>query len=469
MPSAFLRRAAPLAAVAALLFFYLFQLNGVGVLSADEPRYAAIGRAMADSGDWITPRLWGKPWFEKSALLYWMVAAGTKLGIPGEAAARAPVAIASVAFLIWLWRWVRRTFGQTEAWCTCLVLSTSAGWIAYSYAALTDLPMTVALMAAFLLVTPPEQSRHSAWWAGAWLGVAVLAKGLVPIVLFLPAMWFARRHWLAILVGCTLVAAPWYLACYSANGQVFLTEFIWKHHILRFFSDSLQHVQPFWYYVPVLLAGFFPWTPVLLTIRRNLLEDERLRTIAIFVAFGLVFFSISRNKLPGYVLPLMPGIAILAGVAIARAKRVSLALASSGALLLLLPVIGSTLPEALRSGLSRSRPDWLAAVGAPLLVVLVVVLSTWRLAYLGRLILSTALVAVSVAAGVSKLKVEILPVLDERVSVRGEFRKLGRPATQVCAGDLHRARLYGFEYYFNAAIPECEDDPRSVVLSDERR
>ena len=84
-----------------LFFLYFFGLTRTGLLGPDEPRYAAIGRAMAATGDWITPRLWGQPWFEKPALLYWMTAAGFKAGLGAGLAPRLPVALASVAFLIY--------------------------------------------------------------------------------------------------------------------------------------------------------------------------------------------------------------------------------------------------------------------------------------------------------------------------------------------------------------------------------
>ena len=78
-----------------LFFLYFFGLTRTGLLGPDEPRYAAIGRAMATTGDWITPRLWGAPWFEKPALLYWMTAAGFKAGLGVDLAPRLPVALAS--------------------------------------------------------------------------------------------------------------------------------------------------------------------------------------------------------------------------------------------------------------------------------------------------------------------------------------------------------------------------------------
>src|SRR3954452_20994550 len=112
---------------AALLIYFLFffHLTATGMLGPDEPRYAAIGRAMARSGDWITPRLWGQPWFEKPALLYWMTAAGFRMGLGPELAPRLPVALASIAFLVLYWWLLRGEFGCRAAWMATLILGTS--------------------------------------------------------------------------------------------------------------------------------------------------------------------------------------------------------------------------------------------------------------------------------------------------------------------------------------------------------
>ena len=98
-----LPRKIPVAALVALPLLYIvyfFGLTATGVLGPDEPRYAAIGRTMAQAGDWVTPRLWGTPWFEKPPLLYWMTGVATRLGLGMELAPRLPVALTSVVFLV---------------------------------------------------------------------------------------------------------------------------------------------------------------------------------------------------------------------------------------------------------------------------------------------------------------------------------------------------------------------------------
>src|SRR5271157_617774 len=99
----------------ALYFLYFFGLARTGMLGPDEPRYAAIGRAMADTGDWVTPRLWGSPWYEKPALLYWMTEAAFKAGLNEDLAPRLPVAWMSVLFLVFFYLLLRREFDTAAA------------------------------------------------------------------------------------------------------------------------------------------------------------------------------------------------------------------------------------------------------------------------------------------------------------------------------------------------------------------
>ena len=346
-----------LVGAAALYFLYFFGLTRTGLVGPDEPRYAAVGRAMAESGDWVTPRLWGEPWFEKPALLYWMTAVGFKAGLDLDLAPRLPVAIASVAFLIFFFVVLRREFGDRAGFYATTILATSAGWLAFSRVAVTDLPMSAAFAGAMIAV----MSGRGRILAGVLLGAAVLAKGLVPLALFLPALWFWRKRvpdLLVLLAAAIVVAAPWYVLVTLRNGPPFLEDFFWKQHFARYLTGALQHERPFWFYVPVLVAGFFPWTPLLwFLFEKRIYKDARATFLLAWLAWGFLFFSVSRNKLPGYLLPLLPAVAALIGIAIAEAKprsiKIACLLGACAALLILTPMIGEVLPPALASGLSH--------------------------------------------------------------------------------------------------------------------
>ena len=138
-----MRRLALLAALGLTCALYLADLTAMGMVGPDEPRYADVGRAMAQSGDWITPRLWGHPWFEKPALLYWMTASAFRLGLGPDLAPRLPVALLSLAFLAFFWWRLRLEWDARVASYATAMLATSAGWLTYSHVAVTDLPLAV--------------------------------------------------------------------------------------------------------------------------------------------------------------------------------------------------------------------------------------------------------------------------------------------------------------------------------------
>ncbi|HYL76663.1 MAG TPA: glycosyltransferase family 39 protein [Bryobacteraceae bacterium] len=453
------KRAAILVASAALFFLYFFGLTRTGLLGPDEPRYAAIGQAMAQTGDWVTPRLWGDPWFEKPALLYWMTAAGFKAGLDEDLAPRLPVAVLSVAFLIYFFLALRQEFGERAAFYATVILATSAGWLAYSHISVPDLPMSAAFAAAMLLVMRESNTKRNACIAGLLLGIAILAKGLVPLALFIPAIWFLRRRikdLLVVFVVAAAIAAPWYILATMRNGLPFLEELFWKHHFGRFFTPELQHERPFWFFIPVLAAGLFPWTPLaLLLFWKRLYRDHRTAFLLAWFVFGFVLFSASRNKLPGYLLPLIPPVAALIGVAIAeapaRAGKVVFPVALSAALLWFIPAIHDLLPQALLSGMShvqfRLPLSWV-------LPALLVTLCCALLARNGRVDWALGLVAVLITASVVRMIWQVYPQLDNSVSARARWKSSSKSI--ICLGDETRSWHYGLNYYARRHLPDCD-------------
>ncbi len=450
-----------------LYFLFFFGLTQVGLLGPDEPRYAAIGREMARSGDWITPRLWGQPWFEKPPLAYWMTALGNLAGLGPELAPRLPVALVSVAFLGFFYALLAGQFGRRPAMFSTLILGTSAGWLAFCHVAVTDLPMTVTFAAA-MLIGLRWLGGDSRWLpaAGVLLGLAVLAKGLVPLALAAPLFVMGRRRWrewIAPAAAFLATVTPWYALAAARHGGVFLNEFFWKHHFERFSSGALMHQQPFWYYAPVLLAGLFPWTPLAALLgRRALFEDRRVIFLAAWAATGFVFFSLAANKLPGYLLPLLPGVAALLGLALDQARRATGALAAAAALLGLLPIIAELLPRSLERGLSRAGPlhwPWAALAAAAAVAALV----GWQ-ERAGRREWAVGLTVLALALGVVWVKVNTWPVLDRRVSARSVWRAVEGRASETCVESMHRSWRYGLNYYSDVPLPDCEARPRSLRI-----
>ena len=470
------------------LFF--LGLTATGLVGPDEPRYAAIGREMARSGDWVTPRLWGEAWFEKPALIYWMSGWAFRAGLGEDWAPRLPVALLSVAFLAFYGWVLRREFGTRPALSATAMLATSGAWLSLSHVGVTDLPLAAAFSAAMLLWLPlvrqplPAQGapgrgaaagsepRVGALWAasghaaaaGALLGLAVLAKGLVPLVLAAPLLWAARRRLRellhpAALAAFLLVAAPWYLLCWKANGWRFIEEFFLRHHFSRFSTEALQHPQPWWFYLPVLLAGLFPWTPLLpLLLRPRGYQDPRRRFLLLWILFGLVFFSVAVNKLPGYLLPLVPAVCVLLGLELAEARRARALLAASALLMAVLPLAAAILPEALLEGLRRAHagPIHWAAMAPPVAAAALV----WWLEARGRRLAAVSVVVVVMTAGVAWLKLTAFPAVDRTASARAFWRQAARGAEEICVAEANRGWVYGLNYYAGHPLPDCRESPR---------
>lgn len=309
---------------------------------------------MAESGDWITPRLYGKPWFEKPPLLYWGGAIFFKLlgEDHPETAARLPSAISALLATLALGWLAWRTYGQECARWLLLLLPTSVGMIGFSHACATDMPfagmLTIAMVCAavvldlaphrgsgFVLTNPDKKTDspilpRAPWLAlllfGFFLGLAVLAKGPAGIILIGGAVFFwglfTKRwrdslrllHPAAIAAFC-LTALPWYILCARRNPDFFRI-FIIEHNFKRYLTPEFQHVQPFWFYLPVLLIGLFPWMPgAIAAIIRARSRVEWTLPLHFFLLcwflWPVLFFSLSKSKLPGYILPALPPAIVL--------------------------------------------------------------------------------------------------------------------------------------------------------------
>lgn len=452
----------------AIFALYLYHLNGFGVIPPDEPRYAAIGQSMAHSGDWITPKLWGSPWFEKPPLLYWMTAAGTLAGLGPELSGRIPVALLSIGFLIATFYLVRREFGNEAAFVSTVLLATSTGWLAYSQLCLTDLPLSVFFSLAVFLALPllrREPSHQETYvriaLVGACLGLGVLAKGLVPIALAVPFLWFFRRwwrDWWIALIACILVAGPWYFAVYQVNGFPFIEEFFIKHHLERLYSASLQHVQPWFYYIPVLAAGLFPWTPLLgLLFRKGNRWDQSRQFLLAISLFGVFVFSVSLNKLPGYILPLIPSIFVLIGSLFAQGCFWQIRrgwFLCCACLVATVPLLAYILPHALAAG----RLSWavlnLALKGVTATEVFYIALPV-AVVIVARRSWTPTLLVLSLVAGAFYVKVKSDPIINESVSARGLWHQIQPISETVCQDWVGRDWLYGLQFYRGSEFPPC--------------
>jgi 4-amino-4-deoxy-L-arabinose transferase-like glycosyltransferase len=334
--------------VSTLYACYFSHLGIVGLVGPDEPRYAWIARSMAESGDWVTPRLYGKAWFEKPPLYYWGAALSFEFFGVSESSARLPSAVAALLGALSLAWLASRLYGARTARWLLLFLPTTVGMIGFSHAAATDMPfsgmLTIAMVAAAALLGLGRAAEEGGaegvgqrrWGVtiaqlvfGLALGLAVLAKGPVAVILcggavLLRSVTTKRwRHSVRLLHPVAVftfltVAAPWYVICQRRNPDFFQI-FIVEHNFERYLTPQFQHIQPVWFYVPVVAVAFLPWIPLLgwstwqgiakLKQTKRISDDSAF--LLAWALFCLVFFSISRSKLPGYILPALPPLVLL--------------------------------------------------------------------------------------------------------------------------------------------------------------
>ena len=338
------------AAVAAV---YLWGLGRLPLVGPDEPRYAQVAREMWLRGDPVTPTLGGHVWFEKPALVYWMMMAAYSAAGVTEWAARAGAAVSGVLTVVcvgWLAQRAERAAGGRMLWfglASAGVAASSAGLLVFSRAASFDAPLTLTVTVAlccFFAWEMNEGGRASSlplvgFWAG--LGASLLAKGLVGPVLVCGVVGFyfvLRRRLpdlsrLGLAWGVPLaagVAAVWYAPVIIRHGWTFVDAFFVQHHFARYVSNRYNHPQPFYFYLPVMALLALPWTAfaaagagrAAATNWRATETSSKIQTFAFaWLAVPVLFFSLSSSKLPGYVLPALPGAALLAGAALSRYLR----------------------------------------------------------------------------------------------------------------------------------------------------
>jgi 4-amino-4-deoxy-L-arabinose transferase-like glycosyltransferase len=497
------------AAAIGVLVCLFSHLGALGLVGPDEPRYAWIARNMASAGDWVTPRLYGQPWFEKPILYYWAAAVGFRLHLPAEWAARLPSALAALVAALAIGWLAWRHYGESEtsvpnsALLAPLVFATSVGAIGFARSAGPDMlfsaSLTLAMASAATVFrcagflgrsgdSSTSGTRRDALplaLFGATLGLGVLAKGPAAVILAGGAVgvWaFATRHWriafrlahpIAVISFC-VVALPWYIVCALRNPD-FIRVFIFQHNFERYLTPVFQHKQPFWYFVPILILALLPWTVLLFPVAQSTLHQWREKSwtvspgffFACWGFFPLLFFSFSQSKLPGYILPAIPPLSLLLAVALARAIR-----SDSHASEWLLAIVGLTWILIGGPALWLSRvhttprfyPAEILGFGAAIAIVGGVSVAVFAFVRpRAALVLSFA----TVIAMVEFTGLRVLPALDSYISARSHEAFLRHDLRQDRLFTYHLSRSwnYGLTFYFGRELPEWSPaDPEPALV-----
>ncbi len=315
-------------------------LGAPALFEPDEGRNAEKAREILLLGDWITPHENFAVVLDKPIFYYWLVAASYKaLGV-SEGSARLPSALAAAGSVALVFFFAQRFFGYWEALWSALVLVTSLEFFLLARIVIFDMTLsffiTLALFSFFAALRQEGRWRRRSLLALMYvsLGAATLVKG--PIGVVLPGMvGFAyllierKLSWLAKLelpYGMPLflaVVTPWYYEVERANPG-YLRYFLWEENFVRYFTPHFHRTQGWYYFILVIALGFLPWSPCMpLALRDGWRgrRDERWLFLFLWAVLPFIFFSFSSAKLPHYILPIFPPLALLAGASLQRQLR----------------------------------------------------------------------------------------------------------------------------------------------------
>lgn len=466
-------------------FLFFFGLAYFGLIGADEPRYAQVAREMLARHDWITPTLGGKPWLEKPPLYYWQAMLAYSIFGVSDWAARLPSAVDATLMVIAIYLFLKR-FRPGFQLDGALMTASTAGVVGFARAASTDMPLaamfTIALLAWYAWYE--SESRRYLVLFYCFLALGMLAKGPVaPLLAAIIIVIFAakkgdfrllvRTLWIpGILFFCAL-AAPWYVAVQIRNPQ-FLRVFIFEHNLARFGTNLYHHPEPFWYFLPVTLIGLIPWTVFVAasfaeTIRVWWTERQQMRAsedalnafLVIWLIVPVLFFSFSRSKLPGYIVPALPAGTLLLAEYVRRRvtddERLSVSLIVLHSIVAAALIVPALMIQYL---IMQHRLPWgkaavISFTFAGVLAMGIAITLRTKLGF-GALRFVTLVPLVLAVAAILRLGA---PALDSTLSARPlatEISHLENKPLPLAVSGVSRQTEYGLAFYRNQTIDRYE-------------
>jgi hypothetical protein len=473
-------------------------LGRLPLLEPDEGRNAEVAREILVTHDWVTPHYDRLTYLDKPAFLFWMIAGSFGSFGVSEWSARFPSALLALATAVLVWAMARRMSGKNTGLHAGIIFATSPLVFWFARFVIFDMPLTFFVALAMYCFWVSSQSSFSRRWldatAFAAMGIATLIKGpvgfLLPLITLVVYEALRRRpgnlkklHWGVASMVFLAVTLPWFIDVSIRNPE-FPKYAFWNESLQRYFSgvDMHRSVGP-WYYIPVYLLGFFPWSFFLLfaawnrrTKLRAIWQERRPAELFLlaWVAVVFVFFSVSHSKLPGYFLPAIVPLSIL---------------------------LAMVWPEAERSG--EQSPDWLTA-GFTIMILFGLVVAGARLFPLhelevhlarkipaftlaqlrqalffsGIILMALGILGRNMAASarrkwmsylafpVAALAVPLL-VLRLRGPLKTDFDALSsrRLADTILASPERQLPLYGY-YYFRTSLPFYLKRPVGLVTQD---
>jgi 4-amino-4-deoxy-L-arabinose transferase-like glycosyltransferase len=510
-----------------LLFYGLVPILGgdqMGLVGADEPRYAQIAHEMLEAhtetcqelnasilphslrlkdienslrcldGGTVTPILYGHPWLEKPALYYWRAMSSFKEFGVSDWAARLPSASGAFLLIAMIFLHMRRfrPGGQLDA---ALITASSVAIIGFARGASTDMQMAAPLCIGMLGWYAWYETGKKFWLFDLYFfgAAATLAKGpIAPFLALCIILLFLglRREWTALrrtiwIPGVLLYLAmvlPWYIAVQREN-PTFVEQFFVEHNLERFATNLYEHRQPFWFYFAVMLVGLLPWTVIAIralvaALSASIAEwkvrlnpkcylglpragDAFPEFLVLWALFPIVFFTCSKSKLPGYILPSIPPLTILTGDYLNRIRHVGLPkwlLWSHAAVCALVAFVLVLAPQHMVYNTIVPSARWLFIASAVALIVLFAVAQTVRVGGVAQVRNATL---IPVLAALVFLLGFHGKDLDLNYSARPLAREMQQKAPEVrlvAVEGVKRDMVYGLAFYRNEEPIEYSKD-----------
>ena len=335
-----IRQSSALNPVSILILVLIYTLLWFGALNyrhlipSDEGRYAEIAREMLVTGDWVTPRYNGYKYFEKPPLQIWATATAFNFFGIGEWQARLWTALTGFLTILFIGFTGARIYSARAGWLAAIALASSPMWVIGGHINSLDMGLSAFLVAALCSLLLAQTSQNSSdtrkWMWACWtfMALATLSKGLIGVAI--PGMVFivysitawdwkiwGRLHIISGTILFLVITAPWFVLVAQRNPE-FLEFFFIHEHLQRFTQKAHSRPGPIYYFIPLLLLGFLPW---IAQAPRALIQAWRERNrdfssgwlLTCWFAIIMGFFSLSQSKLPGYIIPIFPALALLVG------------------------------------------------------------------------------------------------------------------------------------------------------------
>ena len=321
------------------LFLFTFGLGFFSLWQTDEVIYTQVAKEIIETGDWITLHLNGDPWFIHPPMFMWLTAITGALFGFSNFVARLWCAIFGIIGVITTYYFGKLIYNEKAGFYSGLVLATTFQFILQARIAIFDVPLITLMFLAvfFFFKAYKEEQPKFYWFFYIFMGLAVLMKG--PIGILLPGLVLTvflfvtgdmpkvcgKCHPVLGIILASVIGGWWYVAEYLIHGQVFVDRVIGYYTVNRFTGVVETHTGPFYFYIPVILLGFLPWTAFMFEGLVNLWQNRKIKEnlfILLWLVIGFIFFSAANTKLPGYIMSLYPYLALVVGYLIAAKNKI---------------------------------------------------------------------------------------------------------------------------------------------------